>query len=205
MNWEVFGTRIKTGLKVAIKSTIGGDLYVAQSLPPYAVLTASGAGAICQMTTAAAGTTTIPTTTAIATLWNGQAGGGKSLIIDRIFCNTEAYDSLDNFFFIWVCMHPTGMTAPTDDGAIKNLIGGAYGGSAKFDSAATVVNDTWHSWGNSLRSDEANAQGMSNIDIPIEGRLIVVPGGGISFHIGCNDSNLTGQVGVSWYEKQLDL
>lgn len=204
MNWNLFGVRVSTGNTVSIKATVGGDLYVAQSLPPYAVLSASGAGAICQMTAAAAGTTTIPTTTAIATLWNGEAGGGKSLVIDRIFCNTEAYDAGNNFFFIWVCMHPSGMTAPTDDGAIKNLNGGNYGGSARFDSAATVANDTWNSWGNSLRSAAANADGMSNIDIPVEGRLTVAPTGGISLHIGCNDSNLTGQVGVSWFEVQLD-
>lgn len=205
MDAELFGVRISTGSKVSLKATKVGDLYVAQSLPPYAVLSASGAGAICQMTTAAAGTTTIPTTTSLATLWNGQAGGGKSLVIDRIFCNTEGYDAGDNFFFIWVCMHPAGMTAPTDDGAIKNLIGGNYGGSARFDSGATVVNDTWHSWGNSRRSAEGNAEGMSNLGIIVEGRLIVVPTGGMSMHIGCNDSNLTGQIGVSWYEVQLDL
>ncbi|KKK80379.1 hypothetical protein LCGC14_2824060, partial [marine sediment metagenome] len=87
----------------------------------------------------------------------------------------------------------------------KNLIGGNYGGSARFDSGATVDNDTWHSWGNSLKSEAANADGMSNIDIPVEGRLIVVPTGGMSLHIGCNDSNLTGQIGVSWYEVDLDL
>jgi len=176
------------------------DLNVSMFLPPYAHLALLDCGAIAQATTAVAGTTTIPTTTALGTLWNGEAAGGKVYIIDRLFANTEAYDAGDNFFFLWVCMHPVAMTAPTADITIKKLIGGNYGGNARFDVGATVVNDTWYSWGNSLRSAQANAEGMSNIDVPVEGRLILKPTAGMSIHVGCNDSNLTAQVGVAWFE-----
>lgn len=205
MDVTLFGVRISTGQDTSIKSTAKGDLYVAQGLPPYAILSKRGGGAIAQAIAAAAGTTVIPTTTALGTLWNGESGGGKSYIIDRIFCNTEDYDAGDNFFFIWVCMHPKGMSAPTADITIKKMNGGTYGGAARFDVGATVVDDTWYSWGNSLRSAKANADGMSNIDIPVAGRLTVEPTAGLSLHIGCNDSNLTGQVGISWFEEQIDL
>lgn len=193
-----------TGAEMDVYGNSTHDMYVSQLLPPYASLGLLDVGAIAQITTASAGTVTIPTTTASGTLWNGESGGGKVYIIDRMFCNTEAYDAGDNFFFLWVCAHPVGMSAVTADITIKKLNGGAYGGLGRFDAGATVVNDTWYSWGNSRRSDEGNAQGMSNIDVPVEGRIITKPTAGLSMHIGCNDSNVTGQVGCAWFEVDVD-
>jgi len=205
MDFQLFGARISTGQPKALSTTKEGDLYVAQNLPPYALLTANGQGWWAQATTAAAGTTTIPTVTALGTLWNGSSD--KTYVIDRLFANTEAYDALDNFFFLWVCVHKLITTAITADITIHGLRSGDvnYGGQARFDVGATVVNDGWFSVGNSLRSDEGNAQGMSNIDYKMEGRIVLPPHGEFSMHVGCNDSNLTAQVGCSWYEVPSDL
>ncbi len=205
MDYELFGVRVSTGQKVSLKATKEGGLYTAQSLPPYTLLTVAGLGWWAQATTAAAGTTTIPTTTALGTLWNGSTD--KAYVIDRLFANTEAYDSLDNFFFLWVCVHGLITTAITADITIHGLRSGDvnYGGQARFDVGATVVDDGWFSVGNSKRSDEANAQGMSNIDYKQEGRIVLPPNGEMSLHVGCNDSNLTAQVGCSWYEVPSDL
>ena len=207
MDAELFGVRISTGNKVSVKASREGDLYIAQNLPPYALATAAGRGWQAQATSAVAGTTTIPTTTALGTLYNGYAGGGKSLVIDRIFANTEAYDAGKNFFFMWVCIHQLAVTAVSADITIHGLRGGdvTYGGSARFGIGDTVVNDGWHSYGNSQESNEGNAQGMSNIDVPIEGKIVIPPTSAVSLHVGVNDSNFTVQVGVSWYDVQLDL
>lgn len=205
MKYEIFGVRISTGQEVSLKATREGDLYIAQNLPPYALATAAGRGFWAQATAAAAGTTTIPTTTALGTLWNGEADGAKSYVIDRLFANTEAYDAGTNFFFLWVCVHQF-MSAPTADITIHGLRGNdvTYGGKGRFDVGATVVNDGWFSAGNSMRNAEGNAQGMSNIDYPMGGRIVLPPRTGMSLHVGCNDSNITAQVGCSWYEVQLD-
>lgn len=205
MDYELFGVRISTGQKVSLKATKEGGLYTAQSLPPYALLTAAGLGWWAQATTAVAGTTTIPTTTALGTLWNGSTD--RAYIIDRLFANTEAYDAGDNFFFLWVCVHKLITTAITSDITIHGLRSGdvSYGGQARFDVGATVVDDGWFSVGNSKRSDAANADGMSNIDYKMEGRIVLPPNGEMSLHVGCNDSNLTAQVGCSWYEVPSDL
>ncbi|MCK4414910.1 MAG: hypothetical protein KAY32_15355 [Candidatus Eisenbacteria sp.] len=207
MDVTLFGVRVSTGQETSIKATKEGDLYIAQNLPPYALAAAAGRGWWAQAIAAAAGTVTIPTTTALGTLWNGETGSGKSYIIDRIFANTGAYDAGTNFFFLWLCIHQLNMTAPTADITIHGLRGGdtTYGGSARFDVGATVVNDGWFSVGNSMRNAAGNADGMSNIDYKMDGRIVLPPTSGLSIHVGCNDSNITAQVGVSWYEVQLDL
>ncbi len=205
MDWRLFGTRKSTGGTASIKATREGDLYVAQNLPPYALLTAAGRGWWAQATAAAAGTTTIPTTTARGTLWNGYTD--RSLIVDRLFANSEAYDAGVNFFFLWVCVHAKVTTAITGDISIKGLRSGdsSYGGQAKFDVDETVVNDGWFSVGNSVETKAANADGMSNIDYKMEGRIVLPPQGQMSIHVGCNDSNPTFQVGCSWYEVDIDI
>ena len=206
MEAELFGIRISTGNKVTIKASREGDLYIAQNLPPYALLTAAGRGWQAKATTATSVTTTIPTTTAMGTLYNGESGGGKSLIIDRLFANTENWDAGNyNFFFFWVCVHPV-MAAPTADITIKGLRGGdtSYGGKARFDVGATVVNDTWYSYANSRRTNQGNVKGMSNLDYKMEGRITIPPECGLSIHVGANDTNITAQVGVSWFEVNLD-
>ncbi len=194
--------------EVSAKATVNGSLVVAQNLPGFALLAAQGRGAWAQATAAVAGTTTIPTTTALGTLRNGEAGGGKSLVIDRIFANSENYDAgTHNFFFLWVVVHSLVGTL-TEDITIHGLRSGnvVYGGSAQFDVGETVVDDGWFSVGNSVETNQGNAKGMSNIDYKMEGRIVLPPGGGsMSIHVGCNDSNLTFQVGVSWYEVQMDL
>ena len=91
--------------------------------------------------------------------------------------------------------------------AIHGLRSGdvVYGGQALFDVDETVVNDGWFSVGNSVETKESNAKGMSNIDYKMEGRIVLPPNGQVSMHVGCNDSNPTFQVGMSWYEVPLDL
>ncbi len=206
MQTKIRGKRIGgSNEEVDIEATRDGALVVAQTLPSFTLLAAAGRGAWAQATAAAAGTTTIPTTTARGTLWNGYSA--RSLVIDRIFANSEAYDAGVNFFFLWVCVHALVTTAITGDIAIHGLRSGdvSYGGQALFDIDETVVDDGWFSVGNSIETKEGNAKGMSNIDYKMEGRIVLPPNGQLSIHVGCNDSNPTFQVGCSWYEVDLDL
>lgn len=205
MQTRIRGMRIGTTTELDIQATRGGALVVAAALPPFALLAAAGYGAWAQATSAAVGTTTIPTTTALGTLWNGYTD--RALIIDRLFANSEAYDAGVNFFFLWVCVHALVTTAITGDITIHGLRSGdaTYGGQALFDVGETVVNDGWFSVGNSVETKEANAEGMSNIDYKMEGRIVLPPNGQLSLHVGCNDSNPTFQVGASWYEVPMDL
>lgn len=209
MDAELFGIRISTGNKVSIKATKEGDLYIAQNLPPYALATAAGRGYQVMASAAAAclASGTRPTTVALGTLWNGEEGGGKSYAIDRIFAQQVASDvATKNHYGLWACVHIS-MTAPTADiTAIKSMSGKAgYGGSARFDVGATVIDDGWFPISDSILAEEQQTDGGSQKVIPVEGRLIVAPQHGLSIHVVGNDTNLTFRVGVAWYEVQLDL
>ncbi len=207
--YTIFGVRISTGLKVALKATKEGDLYVAQNLPPYALATAAGRGYQVMASSAVAclASGTIPTVTALGTLWNGEASGAKSYVIDRIFAQQVASDvATQNHYGIWACNHIT-MTAPTADiTAIKSLRGDTgYGGSARFDVGATVVNDGWFPVSDSILAEDRQTSGGSQKVVPIEGRFVIQPQHGLSIHVIGNDTNLTFRVGVAWFEVQLDL
>ncbi len=208
IDFKLFGITVKSSEERAIKVSQEGDLYIAQNLPPYTLATAAGRGWQAQATSAAAATTTIPTTTVLCTLYNGETGGGKSLVIDSLFANTEAWDAGNyNMFFFWICVHPEQTTPQTADITIKGLRGGDtnYGGKARFDVGATVVNDTWYSRANSERTATGNVSGMANIYHPVEGKIVIPPTCAFSIHVGTNDSNITVKAGISWYEVQLDL
>lgn len=209
MDYELFGVRISTGQKVSLKATKEGDLYIAQNLPPYALATAAGRGYQVMASAAAAclASGTIPTTTALGTLWNGEVGGGKTYIIDRIFAQQVASDVATlNHYGLWACVHIAMDAVTADITAIKSMSGKAgYGGSARFDIGATVVNDGWFPVSDSIKAEERQTQGGSQKVAPIEGRLQVTPQHGLSIHVVGNDTNLTFRVGCSWYEVQLDL
>src|SRR3990167_4890132 len=74
------------GAREAPGLTPGGDLLVAAGLPPLAALVALGDSYWARTTTAAAPVTAIPTDAALIGLWNGEPDGGKSYVIDSVFC-----------------------------------------------------------------------------------------------------------------------
>ena len=207
MDLQLFGVRVSAGSPVSIKATKAGDLHVAQSLPPGAVLTAQGAGYQAQSTSAIAALVIRPDTTAAFTLWNGEPGGGKSYIIERIMAFNLVSTAAQTFASIWVCSHPVGMAAVTADiTAVKSTRGiSGYGGNARLDVGATVVDDGWFPWGLSSEAEEAGVLPGGVICAPIAGRIIVPPTAGVSMHIVSGLVGDTFTHGFHWYEVQLDL
>ncbi len=203
MQTKIRGTRVGSSTdEINLSGSREGALYVADYLPRYALLAKNGVGVICQTTTALLGSVAIPTTGADITLRNGSSD--KWYILDRVFGNTEAYDAgTFNTFFIWLAY--MGLTAALTGDIVPVLMSGtAYSGDAQFDVNETIAAATWHSWGRSERTQEGNAKGMSNIDVAIEGRIVVAPGHAISAVCGTNDSNITAQLGFSWFEVEMD-
>lgn len=207
MDAELFGVRISTGNKKAIKATNYGDLLVAQGLPASAVQTAQGNGYQAMSTAAIAGLVVRPSTTAAFTLWNGNAGGGKSYVIERIMAFNLVSTAAQTFAGIWACVHPVGMSAVTADiTAIKNTRGIAnYGGNARLDTGATVTDDGWFPWGASSEAEEAGVLPGGIICAPIGGKMIVPPTAGVSMHVVSGLVGDTFTHGFHWYEVQLDL
>jgi hypothetical protein len=190
-----------------VASNEQNDLLVAQNLPPYAELARIGAGWQVMDTSATAAVVVRPSTVAGLTLWNGEAAGGKTYVIDRVFAfNLVSTDAIADWS-VWGCVHPVGMAAPTADiTAIKNMNGyhSSYGGKAIVDTAATVLDNGWFPL-DSVGSKVGNPGGVTPgtaIAIPIEGRLEIPPTAGFSINIVASLVTWTFTHGFSWYEVQ---
>lgn len=184
------------------------SLLFSQHLPPYTELSRRGIGWQVMNTSALAALVVRPSTTANLTLYNGETGStAKCYVIDRIFAfnlvNTDAVED----WGVWVAVHPS-MAAPTADiTAIKSMSGvAAYAGAAIVDTAATVLDSGWFpvdTSGSKVGNTSTVTPGTS-VAIPIEGRLIVPPGGGISTQVVGSLTGQTFTTGFSWYEVLLD-
>lgn len=185
------------------------NLIVAQGMPPHVELSRLGSGWSAIATAAIAALVVRPTTVAAFTLFNGEANGGKSYVIDRLFTHGLVSSSATGFFGLWACLHPQGMTNPGIDIArsATNLTGNTgkqYTGQGVVGVAETVVNNGWYPWGSGQGIAVAAVPG-SHADVEVGGRLIVPPQGGISLHVVASVTGDTYTSGLSWYEVQLDL
>lgn len=193
-----------------IEVTDDGDLLVAFGLPPYAEMTRQGGGWSAISTAAVAALVVRPSTTALFTLWNGEGSGGKSYVIDRLFAHQLVSGAAESRFGIWACVHPAGMTNPGVDIArsATNLVGNSgkpYGGLAVVGVDETVVDNGWFPWGNSVSVEPTGVLPGAQVAVPVEGRLIVPPQGGLSLHVVASSVNEDFTIGCAWYEHQLDL
>lgn len=160
-------------------------------------------------TAAVAGLVIRPSTVAGITLWNGEAATGKSYIIDRIFSHCLVAGGEAGSAGLWVCVHPTGMTAPTADipASATNITGHTgkrYAGRAVVDVGATVVDNGWYPWGIGIQLPPTAIPGAL-LEARVEGRLIVPPSAGISIQVVTSVNDETFCSGLSFYEEVLDI
>jgi len=137
-----------------------------------------------------------PTTTAIATLYNNTS---KNFVIDRIFAH-NLVSIANGQFGIWYCVHPIGMTAPTNDITVRNNSNGnfAAGTEGIFDNGATVVDNGWFPWGESQMSVTATVPGCLAQAL-VDGRIIIPPTAGLSVSCVAQTADLTVCMGFAWY------
>ena len=204
-------TRIKaireggSGEEVNLKTGVRGDLHVSDYLAPYGTLTSLGMGMIVGCTSAVATLQVIPTTTSLLTLFNGEAPGGLSYIIDRFFGSRWASGSINaGGITIWACIHHAGQTMGTADLTIDTLDGDPYGGNGIADVGATVHNDVWYPWGPSCDYTGAIDNGNA-INYDVQGRIVIKPTYAVSLHAVSGDNGITVKIGLSWHEVQIDV
>lgn len=190
-----------------VEATSRGDVFVVQGLPPYTEITRQGGGYSAMATVAVAALVVRPSTVAMATLFNNEGKGGKSLIMDRAFAH-NLVGTANSVYSIWLCLHPVGMAAPTNDITVRNSHSGkpgtVSGSQTMFDNGATVVADGWFPWGGSEHTVTVTTPG-GVVYAEINGRLIVPPQAGISLQVVADVVGATFTAGFSWYEKELVL
>ena len=188
-------TQATNGESVFAKATEGGTTI---TIDQRVVWTARGYGFQAMATSAVASLVVRPTTTAMATIRNNS--NSKVLVIDEAFGHNLVAVA-ESAFSLWLCSHPVGMAAITNDITVRNrLNGGAAGGSETFfDNGATVTDDGWFPWGVSDHTVTVTTPGGVVI-APVNGRIIVPPTGGISLQCVGSTTGVTITAGFRWYE-----
>ncbi len=196
-----------SGELVTIKSTRYGAALTSQHLPPGAVQTAKGESWQIMTTAAVSGLVARPSTTAHFTLYNGEAPGGKSYIIERIYAHALVSAAVKEFFHLWACIHHVGTTAfAAQVTAFASNSGvGNYGGNAIAEEDASVHADGWFPWGPSCEVEVTGVLPGSIVCAEINGRLIVPPTAAISIAPVCSTTAPDFVVGFQWYEEIIDL
>lgn len=198
------------GKEQDLESTQKGDLLVAAGSAPYAELSRQGGGWSAIATAAVAALVVRPGTVAAFTLWNGNANGGESYVIDRLFTHNLVSTAALSFFGIWACVHPAGMTNPGEDIAasasnVTGNYGKRYDGNAVIGVGETVVDNGWYPWTDSVEVTTATVLPGAHLVAEVAGRLIVPPQGGLSVTVVASLATQTFTSGASWYEVQLQL
>ena len=192
MQTKVRGVQAVGGAEVDVKTTEGGVLH---TMPIQRVWTAKGYGWSAMATAAVASLIVRPTTVAIATLHNNTS---KNFVIERVFAH-NLVSIANGQFGIWLCVHPVGQTAPTNDITVRNSSSGLVAGTeGLFDNGATVVDDGWFPWGESNYSVTATVPG-SLAQALVEGRIIIPPTGGLSVSCVGQTAAVTVCVGIHWF------
>ena len=207
MSWLMkYARRGGSGENVTAKGGIGGDQHISQYLPPGAVLTALGGSYQAMTVTAGAALVVRPTTVPLATLWNGEAGGGKSLVIERAFAFNLVSSGPDTKYGIWLCVHPVGLAAIVDTITTKNNQAGkaGYGGNARMALATAVVDDGWFPWIGGGETVTWPLPG-SMVVAEVNGRIIIPPTASISITVVATSIVNTFTAGFHWHEVQIDL
>lgn len=193
-------TKIKAvnsaGTEVNLRASEGGILA---SLPYGVLWTAKGYGREAMATSAVAALVVRPTTVAIATLHN-NSGSGKVLVIERAFGH-NLVGTANSVYSIWLCVHPVGMAAPTNDITVRNSTHGAAAGnsSTRFDNGATVIDDGWFPWGGSEHTVTITTPG-GVIYAEVGGRIVIPETAGISLSVVADVTGATFTCGFHWFE-----
>lgn len=212
MSLETILRAIYRGRGGAEERQLGTDRYnnllVSQGMPAYLELTRRGNGWQAMATAAVAALVVRPSTTAMATLWNGEPAGGKSYIIDRAFAHQLVSTAAAGFHSLWLCVHPVGMAAPTNDITVRNSLSGkkiTAIGYSRFDNGATVVDDGWFPWGNWGQVEATGVLPGGHVEAEVAGRIIIPPTAGLSIQVVASVVGNTFTAGFAWYEEQIDL
>jgi hypothetical protein len=183
-----------------------GHQLIAQGLPLNAERVMRG-NSWWVLGAAAAPVTALPTTTAQNSLFNGEGAGGKALIIDSFMLLVATSQTAAGSFGLAVMLNPPTIVAPASAGiALRSLSGKSnYGGKAVFAAGlSSLINSGWMPWGTSY-NEVGTTNLMTQLDIPVNGSIIVPPQGMLNMSVLANAATGTIQLGVRWHEVQLAL
>ncbi len=159
-------------------------------------------------TSAVAGLVIRPTTVSLITIFNGEAQGGKSLVIDRLFCFQLVSGAAQSMFQLWYCNHtqPINVAKPAND--IATLRGTGDGrepdlGTVRVEVDGAVLDDGWFPIGGFGEAEEVGILPGGGTEWECKGRLIVKPKSALSLQVSAGTINEDFTVGASWWRMQV--
>lgn len=196
--------------EVGIKITRFGDIHVNQMLPSGALLAAKGDSWTVITTTAIPALVNEPSADALLLLYNGEAAGGKSYIIERIFAYQDVSGTNESRWSLWAMVIPVGYAAPTVEIAVVdfgNMRGVAnYGGNARPEvDASTLTDYGWSPWSSSLDVEPTITVRGAAVSVDVDGLMVIPPTAALALHVVASSVDEDFTVGIHWHEVVLDL
>jgi hypothetical protein len=149
-----------------------------------------------------------PTTASLITIFNGEAPGGKTLVIDRLFCFQLVSDTAQAMYQLWYCNHtqPINVAKPANE--IITLRGTGDGrepdnSTVRAEVDGTVLDDGWFPVGGFGEVEEVGALPGGGTEWECHGRLIVRPKAALSLHVSSGVVGDTFTVGAAWWRIQV--
>jgi hypothetical protein len=210
---EVIPTsRVNTGSQSAYNQELNtqGAALLALSLPVNAEVSRIGNSYVCGSTTAPVPVAAIPTTVCQLVLWNGEASGGKSYVIQRVSftCSVSAGAAIIQQMLVSQTNAAIAVPTGTAALAIKSLSGRASQSAATVLSASTIAGWTglWHPIGPCVNTNAATATIGTGMDFDCNGVYVIPPGGAFGMSVLCSAAaTAQNQIFVTWHEVQIAL
>jgi hypothetical protein len=191
-----------------------GEVLIAPAVPERMELVRLGAGFSAQIPTASAFTFVAawPTTRAELVLWNGEASGGKTYVIDRVWLANITSQAAAQPYSLLGQIAPTtlAIAAPTDNTAVlrQNLLGKstAFNSNARLMLANTAfaLANHWFTLGQGVMAPMTTNLGAS-MEAVVYGKYLIPPGAAFCVAGLAGTAAGTAICGIEWYEVQLTL
>jgi hypothetical protein len=187
-----------------------GELIVSQGLPALAEITRLGHSWSVAVPTANAfqPVAALPTTLANIVLYNGEASGGKSYVIDTVWASAITSIAAATSFTLLAQISNAGVAAPTNNTAVlitsksgKSTYAGL--GRRAIANSAFAVADKWTMVGQSS-GHPSTAIGAGAI-AEVSGRFVVPPGATFCVNVIASTAGGTMIQGIDWHEVQIAL
>lgn len=199
MSVVVKGTVYGTSQEIEFATDPQGRQLITPGEMAYTELSRQGAGWQTMATSAVAALVVRPSTAAALELWNGNAAGGPSLVIDRLFSHNLV--AVANSAMGMYAMVTTPKAAPsTASLAITGNWGKAYAGLVIPAVGTTVVANGWYPYGPGGNVVTVTTPGVT-LEAQINGRIIVPPQCSLCVHVVASTTSATFTSGASWFEK----
>lgn len=190
------------------------ELLIALASSPYEETTRMGRAFEVHTTSAIAAVVAVPTTANALSIYNAEPdGGGRSLIIDRVWALMAVGTAAAGQGSLIGCLGQTRVAALATASLVQTALNGMGGKDSRVINSTTALDAVTGVAGNwrLLPGQEGGSKPGAGatpgvyIDCQINGRIIVPPGRLFGVHVMADVVGSTFTVGIEWHEKLIKL